>query len=123
MTDRRRFLHITRGQGPGLKRMCESRIFGRPRSAGAKARIFFSFGTARLKSCPDTKPQSGDARKARLFPRIWIYPFPLRRRSSRLSLAALSLDLGSHTDSKGRLIECDSFRDAPLLKQGAPTAS
>jgi hypothetical protein len=52
---------------PALPRVC--RVFRRQRSAGAKAQIFFSLVTARLKSCPDTKPQSGDARKARVFPR------------------------------------------------------
>jgi hypothetical protein len=55
---------------PALPGVCESRIVRRQRIAGAKARIFFSPVTARLKPCPDTKPQSGDARKARVFPRI-----------------------------------------------------
>jgi hypothetical protein len=38
-------------------------LLGREKSAGAKAQIFFAFQTARLKSCPDTKHQSGDSRK------------------------------------------------------------
>jgi hypothetical protein len=37
--------------------------FGREKSAGAKAQIFVGLPTARLKSCPDTKHQSGDSRK------------------------------------------------------------
>ena len=38
-------------------------LLGREKSAGAKAQIFFGLPTARLKSCPDTKHQSGDSRK------------------------------------------------------------
>jgi hypothetical protein len=35
----------------------------RQKSPGAKAQFFFQSCTARLKSCPDTKPQSSDYRK------------------------------------------------------------
>ena len=39
------------------------RLLGGEKSAGAKAQIFVGPPTARLKSCPDTKHQSGDSRK------------------------------------------------------------
>ena len=38
-------------------------LLGREKSAGAKAQIVVGLFTARLKSCPDTKHQSGDSRK------------------------------------------------------------
>src|ERR1700730_3442668 len=45
---------------------CQSRLvhlLGREKSAGAKAQIVVGLFLARLKSCPDTKHQSGDSRK------------------------------------------------------------
>src|SRR3984885_15752835 len=38
-------------------------LLDREKSTGAKAQIFVGLFTARLKSCPDTKHQSGDFRK------------------------------------------------------------
>jgi len=44
------------------------------KSPGAKAQIFVAFSTARLKSCPDTKHQSGDCQENSRIPQIPISP-------------------------------------------------
>jgi hypothetical protein len=56
---------------------------GSKKGPGAKARIFVGPFTARLKSCPDTKHQSGCAQQARSF---LIYSLSLTMRTTPLAM-------------------------------------